>query len=202
MLFFQLTLSSLLIIIDELWSSCGEERIIVFTTNDKDKLDPALLRPGHMDVHVHMSYCTIDGFKLLATNYLGIEGDHQLYRQIEGLLENVEVTPAEIAEELTKSDDIDVVHRGLVEFLEQKLHQKAKAAELKELLKSDDTDVDVGGFVNFLRQNKIKNAEAAEVEQILKSDHTDVDVEGLVKLYKKKKLEDAKAAEAKCTNPK
>ena len=101
--FFQFTLSGLLNIIDGLWSSCGEERIIVLTTNDKDKLDPALLRPGRMDVHVPISYCTIDGFKLLATNYLKIEGDHQLYRQIEGLLKNVEVTPAEIAEELLKS---------------------------------------------------------------------------------------------------
>ena len=84
--FLQFSLSGLLNIIDGLWSSCGEARIIVFTTNDKDKLDPALLRPGRMDVHVHMSYCTIDGFKFLATNYLKIEGDHQLYMQIEGLL--------------------------------------------------------------------------------------------------------------------
>ena len=196
MLIFQFTLSGLLNMIDGLWSSCGEQRIIVFTTNHKDKLDPALLRPGRMDLHVHMSFCTMDGFKLLASNNLNIKADHQLYRQIEGLLENVEVTPAEIAEELLKSGSADVVLGGLVKFLEQKTLQKAKVAELKELLKSDDTDVDVGGFVNFLRQNKIKNAEAAEVEQILKSDHTDVDVEGLVKLYKKKKLEDAMAAEA------
>ena len=196
MLFFQFTLSGLLNMIDGLWSSCGEQRIIVFTTNHKDKLDPALLRPGRMDLHVHMSFCTMDGFKLLTSNNLNIKADHQLYRQIEGLLENVEVTPAEIAEELLKSGSADVVLGGLVKFLEQKTLQKAKVAELKELLKSDDTDVDVGGFVNFLRQNKIKNAEAAEVEQILKSDHTDVDVEGLVKLYKKKKLEDAMAAEA------
>ena len=201
MLFFQFTLSGLLNMIDGLWSSCGDERIIVFTTNHKDGLDPALLRPGRMDLHVHMSYCTMDGFKLLASNYLNIEGDHQLYREIEGLLNiNVEVTPAEIAEELLKSGGTDVVLGGLVKFLEQKTLQKAKAAELKELLKSDDnTDVDVEGFVKFLEQEKLKNAKAAEAEQLLKIDHTyvdvDVDVEGLVKLFKQKKLEDAKAAE-------
>ena len=61
MLFFQFTLSGLLNMIDGLWSSCGDERIIVFTTNHKDRLDPALLRPGRMDLHVHMSYCTMDG---------------------------------------------------------------------------------------------------------------------------------------------
>ncbi|XP_050262037.1 AAA-ATPase At2g18193-like [Quercus robur] len=116
------TLSGLLNIIDGLLSSCGDERIIVFTTNHKEKLDPALLRPGRMDVHVHMSYCTMDGFKVLASNYLNIEGDHQLYREIEGLLKNVEVTPAEIAEELLKKDDPDVSLslRGIVKFLKEK----------------------------------------------------------------------------------
>ncbi|XP_023908028.1 AAA-ATPase At3g50940 [Quercus suber] len=198
---YSFTLSGLLNMIDGLWSSCGDERIIVFTTNHKDRLDPALLRPGRMDLHVHMSYCTMDGFKLLASNYLNIEADHQLYRQIEGLLENVEVTPAEIAEELLKSGGTDVVLGGLVKFLEQKTLQKAKAAELKELLKSDDnTDVDVKEFAKFLKQEKLKNAKAAEAEQLLKIDHTyvdvDDDVEGLVKLFKQKKIEDAKAAEA------
>ena len=114
-------------IIDGLWSSCGDERIIVFTTNHKEKLDPALLRPGRMDVHVHMSYCNMDGFKVLASNYLNIEGDHQLYREIEGLLKNVEVTPAEIAEELLKKVDPDVSLslRGIVEFLEEKRLENA-----------------------------------------------------------------------------
>ena len=109
-------------IIDGLWSICGDERIIVFKTNHKKKLDPALLCPGCMDVHVHMSYCTMDGFKVLASNFLNIESDHQLYREIEGLLKNVEVTPAEIAEELLKRDDLDVSLslRGIVEFLKEK----------------------------------------------------------------------------------
>ena len=204
MLFFQFTLSGLLNMIDGLWSSCGDERIIVFTTNHKDRIDPALLRPGRMDLHVQMSYCTMDGFKLLASNYLNI-ADHQLYREIEGLLNDVEVTPAEIAEELLKSGVTDVVLGGLAKFLEQKILKKAKAAELKELLKSDhDTDVDVEGFVKFLKEEKLQNAKAEEAEQLLKSDRADVDadVEGLVKLFKQKKLENAKAADAKSAGAK
>ncbi|KAL2898703.1 hypothetical protein RDABS01_006846, partial [Bienertia sinuspersici] len=51
-----LSLSGLLNFIDGLWSSCGEERIIILTTNHKERLDPALLRPGRMDLHIHMSY--------------------------------------------------------------------------------------------------------------------------------------------------
>ncbi|CAE6137534.1 unnamed protein product [Arabidopsis arenosa] len=46
----KVTLSGLLNFVDGLWSSCVEERIIVFTTNHKEKLDPALLRPGRMDM--------------------------------------------------------------------------------------------------------------------------------------------------------
>jgi chaperone BCS1 len=103
---------------DGLWSSCGDERIIVFTTNHKDKLDPALLRAGSIDMHIHMSHCTLSGFKILASNYLGIEG-HSKFTEIEGLLKQVEVTPAEVAEELMKSDDVDIALTGLVTFLQR-----------------------------------------------------------------------------------
>ncbi|KAE8680831.1 V-type proton ATPase catalytic subunit A [Hibiscus syriacus] len=41
----QVTLSGLLNFIDGLWSCCGEERIIIFTTNHKEWLDPSLVRP-------------------------------------------------------------------------------------------------------------------------------------------------------------
>ncbi|KAK9948456.1 hypothetical protein M0R45_004029 [Rubus argutus] len=127
----RLTLSGLLNFIDGLWSSCGDERIIVFTTNHKDRLDPALLRPGRMDVHIHMSYCTASGFNILASNYLGIhEGNpHRLCREIEGLIESTEVTPAEVAEELMKSDDADVALEGLINFLERKKVENDKKKE-------------------------------------------------------------------------
>ncbi|KAI4295499.1 hypothetical protein L6164_035541 [Bauhinia variegata] len=58
----EVTLSGLLNFIDGLWSSCGDESIIAFTTNHRDRLDTALPRPGRMDVHIHMSYCTPCGF--------------------------------------------------------------------------------------------------------------------------------------------
>lgn len=117
--FVQLTLSGLLNFIDGLWSSCGDERIIIFTTNHKERLDPALLRPGRMDMHIHMSYCTYHGFQLLASNYLSING-HHLYDEIEGLLKEAEVTPAHVAEELMKSEDVDVALEGLVKLLKRK----------------------------------------------------------------------------------
>ncbi|GMP82430.1 hypothetical protein CsSME_00036735 [Camellia sinensis var. sinensis] len=129
----QLTLSGLLNFIDGLWSSCGDERIIVFTTNHKDRLDPALLRPGRMDMHIHMSYCTPSGFKILATNYLGLN-NHSMFTEIEKLITEVEVTPAEIAEELMKSEIADKALEGLIKFLHKKKkeHGKVNAESEKE----------------------------------------------------------------------
>ncbi|KAM2099802.1 hypothetical protein ACFX1T_027034 [Malus domestica] len=157
----KLTLSGLLNFIDGLWSSCGDERIIVFTTNHKDRLDPALLRPGRMDVHIHLSYCTASGFKVLASNYLGIgdENPHRLCGEIEGLIESAEVTPAEVAEKLMTSEDADVVLKGLVDFL------KCKKAE-RQRKKEEES-------------NQIKDREAA-MQKTDGADHVDDDGEGIV----------------------
>ncbi|KAH7519996.1 hypothetical protein FEM48_Zijuj08G0096800 [Ziziphus jujuba var. spinosa] len=130
----RLTLSGLLNFIDGLWSSCGDERVIVFTTNHKDRLDQALLRPGRMDKHINMSYCTSNGFKILTSNYLGVRGkEHNLCGEIESLVDSMEVTPAEIAEELMKSDDADIALQGLVNFL------KRKKIEISEKKKADES---------------------------------------------------------------
>ncbi|XP_020105749.1 protein HYPER-SENSITIVITY-RELATED 4-like [Ananas comosus] len=115
----KVTLSGLLNFVDGLWSTSGEERIIVFTTNYKERLDPALLRPGRMDMQIHMSYCGVDAFRALASNYHAIN-DHELFPEIEGLIREVEVTPAAVAEELMRSDDIDAALQGLLNFLKAK----------------------------------------------------------------------------------
>ncbi|KAF2312333.1 hypothetical protein GH714_034283 [Hevea brasiliensis] len=124
------TLLSLLNCFDGLWSSCAEERIIVFTTNHKEDLDPALLRPGWMDVRIHMSYCTIEGFRVLVSNYLGLK-DHILFEEIDGLIRCVEVTPASLAEKLMKND-ADVALGEVLNFLKQKRLEKDKNEEAEE----------------------------------------------------------------------
>ncbi|CAI0398799.1 unnamed protein product [Linum tenue] len=134
------TLSGLLNFIDGLWSSCGDERIIVFTTNHKEKLDSALLRPGRMDMHINLSYCTPCGFRILAGNYLGVK-DHELFDEIEGLVSEAEVTPAEVAEQLMRNDDdgdSGGVLARLIEFLklkkdEEKGEVERKSGEMQEI---------------------------------------------------------------------
>jgi chaperone BCS1 len=121
----KITLSGLLNFIDGLWSTTGEERIIVFTTNYKDRLDRALLRPGRMDMHVYMGHCGWEAFKTLARNYHLID-DHALFPEIQALLAVVEVTPAEVSEMLLRSEDedVDVALGKLMEFLQGRRRAK------------------------------------------------------------------------------
>ncbi|XP_059280420.1 AAA-ATPase At3g50940-like [Lycium ferocissimum] len=133
----EVTLSGLLNFIDGLWSSCGDERIIVFTTNHKDRLDPALLRPGRMDVHIHMSYCTPCTFQTLVLNYLGIE-DHPLFHEIFDVLNEAMVTPAEVAEQLLRNEGVETAMSSLLDFINKK---KKEADEFKATgLKNEQTE--------------------------------------------------------------
>ncbi|XP_071723692.1 AAA-ATPase At1g43910-like [Rutidosis leptorrhynchoides] len=135
------TLSGLLNFIDGLWSSCGDERIIIFTTNHKEKLDPALLRPGRMDVHVYMGHSSPSVFRKLVTSYLGIK-NHDLFSSIEDLIQRVKVTPAEVAQHLMKNDNPDVALQSLVEFINTKENEEStnEKEEMKEQKQEMITD--------------------------------------------------------------
>lgn len=101
-----ITLSGLLNFTDGLWSCCGSERIFVFTTNHIEKLDPALLRSGRMDMHIFMSYCSFPALKILLKNYLGCEEcelEETILRQLEEVVDVARMTPADISEVLIKN---------------------------------------------------------------------------------------------------
>ncbi|OEL22784.1 AAA-ATPase ASD, mitochondrial [Dichanthelium oligosanthes] len=123
----KVTLSGLLNFIDGLWSACGGERIIVFTTNHVEKLDPALIRRGRMDKHIEMSYCGFEAFKFLAKTYLDVDA-HALFDAVGELLREVEMTPADVAENLTPKsleDNPDTCLAALVKALEEAKEKKA-----------------------------------------------------------------------------
>ncbi|KAK6248080.1 hypothetical protein QUC31_019645 [Theobroma cacao] len=108
---------------DGLWSCCGSERIFVFTTNHIEKLDPALLRSGRMDMHIYMSYCSYPALKILLKNYLGYEEsdlDYDVLKELEEVVDKAEMTPADISEVLIK------IRR----------HKQKAVSELSEILKT------------------------------------------------------------------
>ncbi|KAJ9537727.1 hypothetical protein OSB04_030460 [Centaurea solstitialis] len=128
----EVTLSGLLNFIDGLWSACGSERLIVFTTNYVEKLDPALIRRGRMDKHIELSYCCFESFKVLAKNYLDVES-HELFATIGRLLEETNMTPADVAENLmpkSDEDNADSCLNNLIKSLEDaKEEARLKAIE-------------------------------------------------------------------------
>ncbi|XP_023516472.1 AAA-ATPase At5g57480-like [Cucurbita pepo subsp. pepo] len=114
-----ITLSGLLNFTDGLWSCCGSERIFVFTTNHIEKLDPALLRSGRMDMHIFMSYCSFSALKILLKNYLNYsedESDFPVLDEIKEVIDKAKTTPADVSELLIKNRRCK--NRALTELLE------------------------------------------------------------------------------------
>ncbi|CAH2064433.1 unnamed protein product [Thlaspi arvense] len=110
-------------------------------------------RPGRMDMHIHLSYCTPSIFKALASNYLDIK-EHRLFSEIEKGIEATKVTPADVAEQLMRNDNTDKILEGLIEFLEsKKIKNEQNNAETEEHNKGE-------GLENKKKTNKGKDSEA------------------------------------------
>jgi len=64
-----LTLADLLEVFDGVMEMKG--RIMVITTNHPEKLDPALIRPGRIDVNIQFGYCQPDDVLEIFNNFYG-----------------------------------------------------------------------------------------------------------------------------------
>ncbi|KAM7268207.1 hypothetical protein ACFE04_010373 [Oxalis oulophora] len=158
-----ITLSGLLNFTDGLWSCCGSERIFVFTTNHIEKLDPALLRSGRMDMHIFMSYCSYPALKILLKNYLGYEDGelrHDLAKGLEEYVEKAKMTPADVSEVLIKNRRDK--EKAVVELLEA---LKVKAERSKEKKNLSDADVDVDEEEQEKRALESSDKEEFEAEE-------------------------------------
>ncbi|XP_068303395.1 AAA-ATPase ASD, mitochondrial-like [Pyrus communis] len=136
----KVTLSGLLNFIDGIWSACGGERLIVFTTNYVEKLDPALIRRGRMDKHIELSYCCFEAFKVLARNYLDLDS-HELFETIARLLGETNMTPADVAENLMPKSviqDAESCLKNLIEALEAAKEEARVKAEEEAKSKAEE----------------------------------------------------------------
>ncbi|CAN6914794.1 hypothetical protein Bca4012_088126 [Brassica carinata] len=161
-----ITLSGLLNFTDGLWSCCGSERIFVFTTNHIEKLDPALLRSGRMDMHVYMSYCTFPSLKILLRNYLGYEeGDlsDDVLKELEGVVEKAEITPADVSEVLIKNRRDK--ERAVRELLED-LKRRAERNENKGESRGQNGSLTVADDVEEQEKRALDSPYADEEEEI------------------------------------
>ncbi|XP_065878186.1 AAA-ATPase ASD, mitochondrial-like [Euphorbia lathyris] len=164
----KVTLSGLLNFIDGIWSACGGERIIVFTTNYVEKLDPALIRRGRMDKHIQLTYCCFEAFQVLAKNYLDVES-HDLFLEIEKLLDEINMTPADVAENLMpKSDEEDdeICLKNLIcalkevkEEAEKKKAQEEEEAKLKREKEEKEEDAKKDNGKSSVKEMKESNGE-------------------------------------------
>lgn len=144
-----ITLSGLLNFTDGLWSCCGSERLFVFTTNHIERLDPALLRSGRMDMHIFMSHCTFPSLKVLMKNYLGwIDGDDEdvnskmLLQDLEKVICAAEMTPADISEILIKNRRKDT-YSAMSELLQILKYRRSENNNMKKNIRvSNDKSVE------------------------------------------------------------
>lgn len=149
----RVTLSGLLNFTDGLWSCCGEEKIIVFTTNHRHRVDPALVRCGRMDVHVSLGTCGVHAFKILAKNYLGIESHHALFDVVESCIRSGgALTPAHIGEVLLRNrGNVDLAMKEVVSAMQAKILSSREVMECDEMVitRSPESVVVVGSPENW-----------------------------------------------------
>ncbi|CAI0453678.1 unnamed protein product [Linum tenue] len=163
----QVTLSGLLNFIDGLWSACGGERLIVFTTNHVEKLDPALIRKGRMDKHVELSYCSFEAFRVLAKNYLLLD-DHQLFDKIRQLLEQTKITPADVAEHLmpkTVPPNAEVCLSSLLQGLEAAAAEEEEARSKAEEEGMNKEEKEISAIVEETKEENSASKEESKYNQ-------------------------------------
>ncbi|KAK8604918.1 hypothetical protein V6N13_082381 [Hibiscus sabdariffa] len=139
-----ITLSGLLNFTDGLWSCCGTERIFVFTTNHIEKLDPALLRHGRMDMHIYMSHCSYPALQILLKNYLEYEetgSDCDDLKQLAEVVDKAEMTPADISEILIKNRrHKQKALSELLEAMKTRAERKLKCGSLRQQEMEDEEE--------------------------------------------------------------
>lgn len=90
----KLTLAGILNALDGIMEAEG--RMVIMTTNHPDKIDPALIRPGRIDVKLNLTFCTTETVCHLIVQYYGSCSPEVRDRVKLVIDKGLEVTPAKV----------------------------------------------------------------------------------------------------------
>eukprot|EP00760_Papus_ankaliazontas_P002234 PhM_4_TR10904/c0_g1_i1/m.49327/K08900/BCS1; mitochondrial chaperone BCS1 len=117
----KLDLAGLLNVLDGVVDTPG--RIVVMTTNHPEKLDPALIRPGRINLQLFLSYMTDEDFVRMVRHHYAEEVTPEKEKKVmhtfldkSGLDSQFEITPAEVEQLCAEHETIDSFIEGLKNF--------------------------------------------------------------------------------------
>eukprot|EP00658_Telonema_sp_P-2_P010602 TRINITY_DN1399_c0_g1_i9.p1 TRINITY_DN1399_c0_g1~~TRINITY_DN1399_c0_g1_i9.p1 ORF type:complete len:602 (-),score=212.83 TRINITY_DN1399_c0_g1_i9:475-2280(-) len=111
-------------------------RVVIMTTNHPEKLDPALIRPGRINLKIYLGYLEMEEALLMAEHYFGGYAGRQLTHEQEGEFRTawgkltredgakLNLTPAQLEQFCAENDTMDDLNQTLA-----KLVQVANAKE-------------------------------------------------------------------------
>jgi len=97
-------------------------RIVIMTTNHPEKLDPALIRPGRINVKLFLGYLELEEATSMIEFYFGgylgksltpIERDSIRLAWEQVLIANMRLTPAQLEQLCAEYDDVESLIKGL-----------------------------------------------------------------------------------------
>lgn len=101
-----LSVSYLLQKLDGLESA--DNRVIIATTNNPDRINPALMRPGRFDIKICLGNCTQDMYGKILENYYREEKD--VYNKVLGAkIQTYKYSPLELINLAMQSDTLDIL---------------------------------------------------------------------------------------------
>ena len=106
----QIDMSYLLSKLDGLESA--EDRIIIATTNNPDKINPALMRPGRFDIKICLGLCTPAMIVDILTNFY--KGDEKMRRRIaDAKIQGGTYSPLELINMAIQTPNVDKLLKRL-----------------------------------------------------------------------------------------
>ncbi|KDP41768.1 hypothetical protein JCGZ_26786 [Jatropha curcas] len=136
-----------------------KKKVKLFTLNQERLLTLGLGRAGNIWRSINLDHPSTFDTLAMETDLKKMIMEDPLFIEIEELIEETEVTPAEVGEQLKKSEEPEIALRGLIDFLEKKKRENYERKK-KESEKSTTNNLAVLKALNNKEQQELNAPKA------------------------------------------